>query len=161
MTPLSSGSVITAKTRDNLVTFSVDGDVAGRARDGHIELGDLRVAVRTLGERRGLVDEERATVLRLDRAGAKATWLTLANGRHRLAKQRGVPLMRRWVLTDDLEGPKRLTVTQTPVGTRVVVDDVDGLDARQVTALVIGALVEALGLGLAADGAHSSVGAEA
>ncbi len=153
MTSLRSGTVISATTRDGAVSLTVDGDTVGRARAGHIELGELQVAVRAMGERRGLVDEERATVLRMDRAGAKATWLTLANGRHRFAKQRGVPLQRRWQLTDDLEGPRRLTVTQTPIGTRVVIEDIDGLDERQVNALVMGALVEALGIEVAADGA--------
>lgn len=123
----------------------VDGEVVGSAGPGRVSIGDLDLDVVETGTRRALVDS-RATRLRLDPKGGKATTLTLTNRQYRLAKQRFVPLRRRWVLRDDMAGDEVLTVTTTPAGTQVAFADDVELSDHDRSMLVAGALVVALGL---------------
>jgi|GEM_PF-5442693 len=123
----------------------VDGEVIGSAEPGHVSVGDLELDVVETGTRRALVDT-RATRLRLDPHGGKATTLTLANRQYRLARQRWLPLRRSWVLREDVAGEVVLTVTTTPGGTRVAFEDDVELSDHDRSLLVAGALVVALGL---------------
>ncbi len=146
MSTLKSGSTVTVVRRGEAVELQLDGSDVGRVRGERIELLDLDVRLVPLGERWGLVDDRGATVARLDRAGDKATWMAFSDGRFRLARQRPIPLLRRWSLTRGVTSNSVLDVMQTPLGTRVVVRDDTGVDQQQLAALVVGALVETLGL---------------
>lgn len=123
----------------------VDGEVVGRAERGRVSVGDLDLDVVDTGTRRALVDT-RATRLRLDPHGGKATTLTLTNRQYRLARQRWALLRRRWVLRDDVAGDVLMTVSTTPGGTQVTFADDVELSDHDRTLLVAGALVVVLEL---------------
>ena len=122
----------------------VDGDDRGRIRDGAVELDEQTLQVLPTGERTELVTAIGTPVLRFDPAGGKATTLTTASGRFRLARQRWRPLQLRWLLRVGVHGDTVLTVTRTPLGVRLqVADDVDVAPA-ELAVLAAGALVEVL-----------------
>lgn len=152
MPRIADGSTITVRSDDDGDARLGLGDTdLGRVRGSQIEVGELTATHVEPGERATtvLMAGGRTPVLRLDPAGRKATWLTLSRSRARLGRQRWRPFMERWILTRDVEGPAVLTVSTTPLGTRVSLVDGDGFTDREVEALVAGALVVALGIPVA------------
>lgn len=124
--------------------FVVDGEDRGRIRYGEIRFDDLTLRVQRTGERSELVTGTGTPLLRFDPAGRKATTLTTAAARFRLARQRGKPLQHRWLLTQDVHGDPFLTVTRTPLGIRVRIDEETDVPAEELVLLAMGALVEVL-----------------
>lgn len=131
----------------------VDGDDRGRIQANEIEFDELTVQVRPTGERWELVTETGTPVLRFDPAGGKATTLTTASGRFRLARQRWRPLQQRWLLTVGVHGDTVATVTHTPLGIRLQVADDATVVAPELAVLAIGALVDVLDIEPAAAAA--------
>lgn len=129
--------------RDGHVLLA-DGEEVGRVAGATVQVGGRTLEVRDSGMRRVLV-EQRAPVLRLDPHGRKATTLTLTDRRYRLARQRMLPLLTRWVLRHDVAGEDVLVLTSGPTGT--VVDIAEGLSLsdHDLDLLVAGTLVVALG----------------
>lgn len=146
MPRFADGATITVSSDGDDHTLTTGGDGVGRIRGSELEVGGLTVVHRHSGESRELVAGGRRRVLRLDPHGGKATWLTLSRSRYRLARQRtGVPLLHRWVLTRDVEGPAVLTVSQAPLlGTRVDVADAAGTTDEELDALIAGSLAVVL-----------------
>ncbi len=146
MATIADGTTIRVEEDGGGWRFAAGDEDAGRLRGSRLEVGDLTADLVSVSERgtRVLEVDGRTPVLRLDRAGRKATWLTLSRSRSRLSRQSYRPFLRRWVLTRDVEGPAVLRVSTSPLGTRVKVDDRDGFTDQEVEALVAGALVVAL-----------------
>ena len=152
MASLSPGSTVRVEPADAPLTAGspvgwrlvVDGDDRGRIRHSEIEFDDLTLRVVPTGERWELVTAIGTPVLRFDPAGAKATTLTTAAGRFRLARQRWRPLQERWVLRVGVHGDAVATVTRTPLGVRLDVTDDAAPSAPELAVLAVGALVEVL-----------------
>jgi hypothetical protein len=152
MAALTPGSTVRVEPADAPLTAGsptgwrlvVDGDDWGRIRDGQVELDELTLRVRPTGERSELVTGTGTPVLRFDPAGRKATTLTTASGRFRLARQRPRPLQHRWLLTTGVHGSAVMTVTRTPLGVRVRVSDDTEVAAGELAVLAAGALADVL-----------------
>lgn len=144
---LTEGTTVRAAERGGDWELTSDGETVGRIRGTQVELGGLRAHVHPTGQRWSLVDATGTPVLRFDPAGGKATWLTSGTGRYRLARLRWQPLRQRRVLTRGVRSEPVLTVTRGPLGLEVAVADTNGVDARELPALVAGTLVEVLGIG--------------
>lgn len=141
MVTLTDGTTVTASEAGADTTLSVGGTDAGRVRGSGIEVAQLSATLTRPGERATTVlVAGRRPVLRIDRAGRKATWFVLSRSRYRLSRLRPRPLLRRWVLTRDVEGEPVLRVSQSPLGTRVTLDETEGLSQEELSALVAGAL---------------------
>lgn len=125
-------------------TLAVDGDDRGRIQGNQLEFDELTLRVQRTGERFELVTGTGTPVLRFDPAGRKATTLTTSSGRFRLARQRPVPLLRKWLVTRGVHGDVVATVTQSPFGTQVkVAEDAEG-PAGELALLALAAVVEVL-----------------
>lgn len=151
MAALTPGSTITVARGgpftpqdDGGWRLEVDGEDRGHAREHEVRLGELDLRIQRTGERFELVTETGTPVLRFDPAGRKATTLTLAGGRYRLARQRPRPLLHRWRLTHGVHGDGVLRVDRTPLGTRLTVDDDTTVAPHELAVLALGALVEVL-----------------
>lgn len=127
-----------------------DGDDLGRFQGNELVFGDLTLRLQATGERFEMVTGTGTPVLRFDPAGRKATTLTTSSARYRLARQRPVPLVRKWLLTRDVHGATVLTVSQTPLGTKVELADDTEVAPGELALLALGALVEVLDLEAAA-----------
>jgi hypothetical protein len=142
MVTITDGTTIAATGDGGETALTVSGSDAGRIRGNEVEVGELTVRVSVPGERSTRVLlAGRRPVLRMDSAGRKATWLVLSRSRFRLSRQMYRPFVRRWVLTRDVEGDPVLRVTQSPLGTRVRVVDLERLTEEERAALVAGVLV--------------------
>lgn len=154
MATLAPGSTLTVLTGagpfagagEGSHRFEVGDEARGRIRGSELSFDDLDVEVRRTGERSELVTAAGTPVLRFDPAGRKATTLTTSSARFRLARQRPRPLLRRWRLTHDVHGDVVLTVSQTPLGTRVRIADDATLSQPELAVLALGAVAEVLGL---------------
>ena len=124
----------------------VDGEDRGRIRDDGIQFDDLTLRVQPTGERAELVTGTGTPVLRFDPAGGKATTLTTASGRFRLARQRWRPLQQRWLLRSGVHGDTVADVSQSPLGLRLRVSDDATVAAAELAVLAVGALVDVLEL---------------
>ena len=152
MASLPSGSTVRVEPADDPFTpgrevgwrLVVDGEERGRIRDSEVRFDELTLHVQPTGERTELVTGVGTPVLRFDPAGGKATTLTTASGRYRLAKQRWRPLQQRWLLRTGVHGDTVATVSRTPIGLRVAVADDAAVAATELAVLAIGALVEVL-----------------
>ncbi len=152
MAVLPPGSTLRVEDADSPLTAGsptgwrlvVDGDDRGRIQGNEIEFDDLTLRVQRTGERFELVTGTGTPVLRFDPAGRKATTLTTASARFRLARQRPRPLQHRWFLTRDVHGAPFLRVSETPLGVKVTVDDEVDVAPGELAILAIGALVEVL-----------------
>ncbi len=152
MAALQPGSTLRVETADAPFTAGspegwrlvVDGDDRGRIQGHEIELDDLTLRVQRTGERFELVTGIGTPVLRFDPAGRKATTLTTASARFRLARQRPRPLQHRWFLSRDVHGSPFLRVTETPLGVKVAVADDADVPPAELAILAVGALVEVL-----------------
>lgn len=154
MAVLAPGTTLSVQRADNpLVPGREEGwrlvvgdDERGRVRGSTVEVGDLDLTVRRTGERFELVTATGTPVLRFDPAGRKATTLTTASGRFRLARQRPRPLLHRWTCTQGVHGDVVLTVSRTPLGTRVQVAGDTTVAPGELALLAVGAIVEVLDL---------------
>ena len=146
MAALSPGSTVRVESANDPFTpgaetgwrLVVDGDDRGRVDGSEVALDELTLTVQPTGERWELVTGTGTPVLRFDPAGGKATTLTTASGRFRLARQRWRPLQERWVLTTGVVGDTVATVSRTPLGLKVRVV------GPELAVLALGALVEVL-----------------
>lgn len=146
MAALTPGTTVTATRDGDGWRLSSGGDGRGRVRGAEVQLDDLSLTVRRTGQRAELVTGTGVPALRFDPAGRKATTLTTASARFRLARQRPRPLLHRWHLTRDVHGATVLAVMRTPLGVRLRVEDTADVDPAQVALLAVGALVEVLGV---------------
>lgn len=152
MAALAPGSSLTLSRVDGPLTpgreegwsLVVGDEERGRLRGNRISFDDLDLVVQRTGQRFELATTTGTPLLRFDPAGRKATTLTVATARYRLARQRPRPLLHRWRLTNDIHGLTVMEVSRTPLGTRLRVDDDPGVDADLLALLAIGALVEVL-----------------
>ena len=152
MAALAPGSSLTLSRVDGPMTpgreegwsLVVGGDERGRLRGNRISFDDLDLVVQRVGQRSELVTTTGTPLLRFDPAGFKATTLTVAAARYRLARQRPKPLLHRWRLTNDVHGLTVMEVTRTPLGTRLRVDEEPGAAPDLLALLAIGALVDVL-----------------
>lgn len=124
--------------------LEVDGDERGRIRGNEVSFDDLELLVQRTGDRPRLVTRTGTPLLRLDRAGRKATTLAVSSARFRLARQRPRPLMHRWRLTKDVHGDTVLEALRTPFGTRLRVAQDTTVDPELLALLALGVLVELL-----------------
>ena len=144
MADLTTGTTITASASDGGWILASSDGADGRIRGDELELGDITLTLQRTGMRTEFVTGTGVPMLRFDRAGRKATTLTTSSARFRLARQRPRPLLQRWLVTRDVHGDALLSVSRTPLGIRVRLDDVDEVPAGERAALVLGALVEVL-----------------
>lgn len=144
MAVLTPGTTVTVTEDGDGWRLASGGDELGRIRGALVQLDDLLLTVRHTGQRTELVTGTGVPALRFDPAGRKATTLTTASARFRLARQRPRPLLHRWRLTRDVHGATVLTVMRTPLGVRLRVEDTADVDPGQVRLLAIGALVQVL-----------------
>lgn len=144
MATLRPGSTVTVREVDGGVDLTVGDDRRGRLRGSEVTFDDRDMRVQRTGERFELVTSTGIPVLRFDPAGAKATTLTTSSGRFRLARLRPRPLQHRWQLTRDVHGAALLTITGTPLGTRLRTADEPGVTDGELALLALGALVEVL-----------------
>lgn len=143
MAVLHPGSTVTASSEDGGWRLAA-GDVDGRIRGNEIELGDLSLRLQRTGMRSELVRDGRTPVLRVDRAGHKATTLTTSSARFRLARQRPRPLLHRWRLTRDVQGETLLTVHRSPLGVRATAADGVDVPGEELVVLALAALLVVL-----------------
>ena len=143
MAVLHPGTTVTASSDDGGWRLSA-GDVDGRIRGTEVELGDLSLRLQRTGMRSELVRDGRTPVLRVDRAGYKATTLTTSSGRFRLARQRPRPLLHRWRLTRGVDGEVLLTVHRSPFGVRATAAEGATTAPEDLVVLALAALVVVL-----------------
>lgn len=146
MATLTPGSTLTVAEDGDRYVLRVDGEDRGRVRGLEVELGDVELTLERTGERHRLVTSTGTPVLRFDPAGRKATTLTLSAARYRLARQRPRPLLHRWLLTRGMHGDPVLTVSRTPLGTRLAVAEATPVAPEELDLLALGSLVEVLEL---------------
>lgn len=144
MATLTPGTTVTVNQDGDGFRLTSGGEAFGRIRGSEVQLDDLTLTVRRTGQRSELVTGTGVPALRFDPAGRKATTLTTASARFRLARQRPRPLLHRWRLTRDVHGTTVLTVMRTPLGVRLRVEDTADVHPAEVTLLVVGALVQLL-----------------
>lgn len=152
MAALAPGSTLTLSRVDGPMTpgreegwsLVVGDDERGRLRGNRLSFDDLDLVVQRTGQRFELATTGGTPLLRFDQAGRKATTLTVAAARYRLARQKPRPLLHRWRLTNDVHGHTVMQVGRTPLGTRLRVDDEPGAAPELLALLALGVLVEVL-----------------